>query len=299
MFGQGAKRENEQLKQYVAQLQEQIRSMEQFINSIGGGEVAQLEQVRNQKFHELQQLDAQIRQLNQQWSEIEQHRQSAEITLKAVRQQIASGQEQITLQGFGYYHYENPAEESVQLAAQLESVRTSIKQMVKDKQAVTAVSDFTFNNSSSKGKSFVRKLSKLSLRSYNAEVENAITRLRAGNIETAKKRLEIARNEVCRMGNMINLEIAPRYHSLRTRELELAYEHLEAKKAAKDAERLRRQEQREIQKLNRNLSSSEKSYARKNPTTSTQSASCEPKVVLRKLQSTRKNLAKFERESKM
>ena len=59
MFGRALKKENEQLKGYIAQLQAQIANMDQFIQSIGAGDVAALEKVKSQRSLELSDLDAQ------------------------------------------------------------------------------------------------------------------------------------------------------------------------------------------------------------------------------------------------
>ncbi|QFQ02291.1 hypothetical protein CUROG_04580 [Corynebacterium urogenitale] len=258
VFGRSAKKENEQLQGYVAQLQAQIASMEQFIQSIGAGDVAQLEQVKNQKLFELQNLDNQRQQLEREVGELGDRKRKVELEAEDLRKQMVDAREEITLQGFGLYDYENPAEESMRLADELDSVKDEIKQTVKDKKAVSATTGFTYNNSIAKGKSFVNKLSKLALRSYNAEVENAVTRLKAGNIQAAEKRLERARNEVQRMGDMISLQITPEYHRLRLLELQLAYQHLQAKKAAKEAEREEKARLREEKKAQQEMEAERK-----------------------------------------
>lgn len=237
MFGRSAKKENKQLHDHVAELQAQISSMEQIIQSVGAGDVAQLELVKHQKLIELQNLDEQRQKLERELGELGDKRRKVKLEVADLLKQVVDARDEITLQGFGLYDYKNPAEESMKLAKELDLVKTAIKQMVKDKKAVSATAGFTYNNSSAKGKSFVNKLSKLALRSYNAEAENAITRLKAGNIQAAEKRLERARNEVQRMGDMMNLQITSEYHRLRLLELHLAYQHLQAKKAAKEAER--------------------------------------------------------------
>src|SRR5699024_4181675 len=95
---------------------------------------------------------------------------------------------------------------------------------------------------------FVNKMSKMALRSYNAEVENAITRMKAGNLSAAVKRIERARDQVAKMGDMIDLTINPHYHTLRLAELGLSAKHLQAKAAAKEAEREARTQLREEKK---------------------------------------------------
>lgn len=258
MFGRAAKKENEQLHGYVAQLQAQIVDMEKLIQSVGAGNVAQLEQVRQQKLAEIHYLDTQRQELEREVGVLGEGKRTLEFEKESLRQEIADARGEIRLQGFGLYDYENPAEESLKLANQLDSVRAEIKQKVKDKRAVTATRGFTYNNSASKGKSFVNKLSKLALRSYNAEVENAVTRLKAGNIQAAEKRLDRARSEVKRMGDMIDLQITSDYHQLRLRELHLAYQHLEAKKAAKEAEREEKARLREEKKAQQEMEAERK-----------------------------------------
>lgn len=132
------------------------------------------------------------------------------------------------LQDLSIYDYEHPAESSVSLATELETLRSQIKQAATAGQATTATSNFTFNNSRAKGDKFDRDMSKLMLRSYNAEAENCVKTVRAGNLATAQKRLSTTVTQVQRLGTMIDLQITPYYHGLRLRELELASRHLQS-----------------------------------------------------------------------
>jgi len=113
--------------------------------------------------------------------------------------------------------------------------------------------NFTFNNSASKGRKFVADMSKMMLRAYNAEVENCVLTVKAGNGEAARKRLERARDQVERLGALINLRIDGRYHTLRLEELDLSLRHQNAKKAEKEAEREERARLREERKAQQEL----------------------------------------------
>lgn len=241
MFGRAAKKENEQLHQRVVELEETIRSL-------GGGDVFRMEEVKKERNKELEELLA-IRENTQQ--ELNRLRITCDALGRekvTVEQELINSREEVRLQSFGLYDFANPAEDSVRLENELAEVRAQIKELVRNKHAVMAAEGFTYNNSKAKGKTFVNKLSKLALRSYNAEVENAITRLKAGNLAAGQKRLEKARTEVSRMGDMINLEITWAFHRLRLRELELASYHLEAKKALKEQEAQERARLREEKK---------------------------------------------------
>ncbi|MFD6817721.1 DUF4041 domain-containing protein [Microbacterium sp. NPDC059771] len=159
----------------------------------------------------------------------------------------------VEVQELGLYDYEHPAEDSVALATQLEALRADIKTAVRTGRATQATSNFTFNNSTAKGAKFVRDMSKLMLRSYNAEAENCVKAVRAGNLATAQKRLTTAQEQIARLGTMIDLSITSYFHQLRLRELELANRHLRAVQAEKEADRAHREELREQRKAEKEL----------------------------------------------
>jgi len=171
----------------------------------------------------------------------------------AIAAEVVNLRDAVLLQEFGLYDNENPAESSVKLATELESLRTQIKQAVRDGQATTATTGFTFNNSTAKGAKFVRDMSKLMLRSYNAEAENCLKSVRAGNLATAQKRLGATVDQVERLGGMISLHITPFYHRLRLGELELASRHLQALQIEKELERERREELRQQKQAEQEL----------------------------------------------
>jgi hypothetical protein len=157
------------------------------------------------------------------------------------------------IQELGVYDYEHPAEDSSRLATELESVRAEVKDMVRMKTAASASSGFTFNNSAAKGRKFVSDMSKILLRAYNAEAENCIKTVRAGNLAVAQSRLSKAADQIARQGSMIELRINPRFHALRLREIELANRHLAAVQREKELERERRAELREQKKAEQEL----------------------------------------------
>ncbi|MBE6483640.1 MAG: DUF4041 domain-containing protein [Actinomycetaceae bacterium] len=96
-------------------------------------------------------------------------------------------------------------------------------------------------------------MEKMMLRAYNAEAENCILTVKAGNGEAAKKRLERTRNQVASLGKLISLEITSSYHKLRIRELELALEYQNALKREKEEEREKRAQLREEKQAQREL----------------------------------------------
>ena len=101
---------------------------------------------------------------------------------------------------------------------------------------------FSYNNSLAQGRRMTTDLSKLVLRAYNAEADNAVRSLRAGNLATAIQRLDASVTTIERLGAMMELRIAPEYHALRLEELELQADYL--MKLQEERERLREERER-------------------------------------------------------
>ena len=133
--------------------------------------------------------------------------------------------EGIKMLDVGWTDYESPAASSVALKGQLDEVRATIKEMIRTGAAVDASETFTFNDSKVKGRKFVRDMAKMMLRAYNAEAENCVLTVKAGNGNVARNRLERARDQIVKLGALINLQINFHYHRLRIKELELTLQY--------------------------------------------------------------------------
>lgn len=96
-------------------------------------------------------------------------------------------------------------------------------------------------------------MSKIMLRAYNAEAENCVKTVKAGNLAAASARLFKASEQIARQGQMIALRVTDHYHRLRLRELELAADVHQKVQEEKEAERARREELREQRKAEQEL----------------------------------------------
>ena len=161
--------------------------------------------------------------------------------------------EGIKMLDVGWTDYDSPAASSVALKEQLDEVRAKIKEMIRTGAAVDASKNFVFNNSETKGRKFVRDMAKMMLRAYNAEAENCVLTVKAGNGNVARNRLERARDQIVKLGALIDLQITSHYHQLRIKELELTLQYQNAKKAEKEAEREKRARLREQARAEKEL----------------------------------------------
>jgi len=168
--------------------------LEVLISQYGLNDVSQLDEIRRG-------LQDQIAAAEQELARVRAEARAAEAERSRVQDEIVNLRDTAHLQEYGLFDFENPAESSVALATELETVRSEIKRMVRAGDATVATSNFTFNNSAAKGRKFVNDMSKLLLRAYNAEAENCIKTVRAGNLDAAQKRLSTVATQVERLGN--------------------------------------------------------------------------------------------------
>lgn len=155
------------------------------------------------------------------------------------------------LQSVGIYRYHHPLEHAVDYKPLLKELDVKMTNLVKADLAILKSNMFTFDNSLAKGRKMTSDLSKLMLRAYNSEADNSIRTLRVGNVQTAKKRLDVSRRAIAKLGAMMEMCISEEYHKLRLEEIDLTADWLMKKQEEKEAlreERARLKEQRQVEK---------------------------------------------------
>lgn len=157
------------------------------------------------------------------------------------------------LQEVGIYRYHHPLQNAAAYKDRLEELQARIAATVKAGEAILASDMFTYNNSLAKGRKMTSDFSKLMLRAYNAEADNCVRALRAGNVVTAKQRLDKAVESIAKLGSMMEMRVNPAYHQLRFEEIELTADYLmkvqEEKEAAREERERLREERRAEQEL--------------------------------------------------
>jgi hypothetical protein len=153
------------------------------------------------------------------------------------------------LQDVGIYRYHHPLENALAYRERLDGISSRIAEMVKAGAAIEKSNMFTFDGSLAKGRTMTNDLAKLMLRAYNAEAENVVRCLRAGNTVTAIKRLDAARAAIAKLGNMMEMRIGDEFHALRIEEVELTADYLMKKEEEKEAARAERERLREERKV--------------------------------------------------
>jgi hypothetical protein len=153
------------------------------------------------------------------------------------------------LQQAGIYRYHHPLEDAAGYKDRLAELDTRIAELVKSNGAIEMCKTFTFDGSLAKGQRMANDWAKLMLRAYNAEVDNSLRSLRAGNIVTATRRIEASRTAIMRLGGMMQMHISDAFHALRIEEVELTADYLMKKQGEREAaveERARLREERKV-----------------------------------------------------
>lgn len=158
----------------------------------------------------------------------------------------------LVLQEVGLYEYHHPLENAAAYQDRLKALREQTRSEITSGRAIEVGKQFSFNNSLAEGRRLTRDLSRLMLRAYNAEAENCVRAIRAGNLQTAIKRLGRAADDIATLGATMQMRIRAEYHRLRVSELELTADYQmkvsEEREAAREArERLREERKLELE----------------------------------------------------
>ncbi|OBA72302.1 ATPase [Mycobacterium sp. 1554424.7] len=248
----GAKRRIEELQRAYQDLQRENQHLQRAnkdlqseLERVGAKELVQVEAETKRLTTELDRLRAEKLEIQQQ--------------IELARSQLVETQGLIGLQDVGLYHYHHPAESSVELREQLDAVRGRIKEFVRaPRGAILANHNFTFNNSAAQGRKFVDQMSRIMLRAYNAEAENCVKTVKAGNLHAAQARLGKAVQQIENQGRMIELRVSPAYHDMRLLELQLAADFQMQLQREKEVERERLADLREQRRAQQELEAERK-----------------------------------------
>lgn len=157
------------------------------------------------------------------------------------------------LQDVGIYRYHHPLESAAAYQDELRALEKAVAETLVSGRAIVRSELFTLNNSLAQGRRMTDDLAKLMLRAYNAEADNALRTLRAGNVVTAKKRLQASRASIAKLGKLMEMHISDEFHDLRVREIELTADWLIKKQQEREAEREERARLREERRVEKEL----------------------------------------------
>lgn len=193
-----------------------------------------------------------VEQLRSELTALHDQQRTVQMELDTARARIVETDEIALLQEVGIYRYRHPLDDAVAYESKLKETKDAIKALSKA-GAVHAASEWTVNNSKREGAKMIRDLSKLMLRAYNSEADNVVRTLRPHALESAKARLEKARDTIAKLGKVLQIRISDEYHRWRVYELELTADYLVKVEEEKERLKEERERQREEEKARREM----------------------------------------------
>jgi stress response protein SCP2 len=180
-------------------------------------------------------------------------RAAAQAELARVRADVVATADEAILQEAGIYRYRHPLTDAVAYKARLAELNDQIKAMTRAGHAVVGATTWQVNGSLKEGAHMVKDFSKLMLRAYNNEADNAVRSMKPYKLETSVQRLDKVRSTITNLGKTMSIQVTENYHRLRVAELELTADYLARVAEEKEREREERERLREEEKARREL----------------------------------------------
>lgn len=276
--------EREQLADEVTQLQDKVALLRRDEAALAAAAVplrTELAAMSSQR-PQLVSLQAEVQQVRQRRDALAAEtaglqQLAAELpALRAERAQLAGQvvemRETAILQEVGIYQYRHPLDDALAYKVRLIGVKARIKDAVKAGNAVRGTANWTINGLARDGAKMVHEFSKLMLRAYNNEADDAVRSMKPYTLESSVARLQKARETIARLSGTMAITITDSYHQIRIEELELTADYLarvaeekdrarEERNRLRDEDIARRDYEREQERLRQELAHYETALA--------------------------------------
>ena len=168
-----------------------------------------------------------------------------ESLIQQKNKQILYLDEEILVQEFGLYKPQYDFASALDYKEALTSIRTTQKELIKNKEAVTGDTQWEVNGNKAKGKKMVTDTQKLLLRAFNVECDELISKVRYTNFDASLNKINKSAEAISKLGTIMNISITQQYLNAKKKELRLAFEYQLKKKQEKEKQKAARAEQGE------------------------------------------------------
>ena len=231
---------------HAAALQKQLKAHAEELAKQNEASAAALKSEESELRDKVQELRGELADLK-----TETVKQRAEVN--AISSNLITVSDYQMLQEVGIYEYRHPLDSAVAYKGRLSDIKDQYKTLVKQGAAVTGSTNWTVNGSTTQGSKMVKEFSKLMLRAYNNEADNAVRSMKAHALASSIDRLDKVREIISKLGRTMNIEVTDQYHRLRIEELELTADYLAKAAEEKEEQREERARLKEEEKAQREL----------------------------------------------
>jgi hypothetical protein len=243
LFGNKENAEVIALREQLAAAQGTIAELRGWVSQLRGAGAAAAE-------GELRQLRAAVEHKKSEYVTLGSSQRQLQAEVDAWRSQLVETRDLALLQEVGVYDYAHPLDDALAYKEALADLKQRIKDFARG-NAVSCHVDWAVNGSVKEGQKLGKDMSKLMLRAYNAEADNAVRSVKPHTREAVKKRLTTTKDTIGKLGVLMRIAISPEYHRLRLMEIDLTSDYLvkvEAEKERAKAERDRLREEAKVMK---------------------------------------------------
>lgn len=224
-----------------------------------------LKQILTPEMQDAVKLQTLISELEKNVSGLQSELQSKQNELQKVQKDISEKRSQlivmddeILVQEFGLYKPTFDFATSLDYKEELAKIRSTQKELIKNKRAVTGNMAMQFNGSSAKGKKMVGDTQKLLLRAFNNECDDIVSKVKYTNFDSSLNRIYKSAEAISKLGNMMSIAVTKQYIDAKVKELRLAFEYQQKKQQEKEELKAAREEQREQAKIQKEIEEQKK-----------------------------------------
>jgi uncharacterized protein DUF4041/Meiotically Up-regulated Gene 113 (MUG113) protein len=186
-----------------------------------------------------------IEQIQDQQTRGEAELRDIQVKTDKLREELASLDEEATLQSFGFYKPRYDFASSEQYQSAIEKIRESQKAMISNKTAAICHIAWEVNGSRVEGRKQINQTLKLMLRAFNGECDAAIAKVKYNNMHVMEARILKSVEIVNKLAGVQQCYIAQDYLNLKLQELYLVHEYQEKVQEEKEEQRRIREQMRE------------------------------------------------------
>lgn len=192
------------------------------------------------------QIESSISELSKAKNDLENELQETRKSLMDEKQKLIETQEIAMLQEVGIYQYSTELDNAVAYSERIVEIRAKIKERnLASGGAITAAQGWTVNGSAADGAKMVKEFSKLMLRAYNGEVDDALRTLKPFKLQAAVDRVNKVEASIEKLGKTMSIAIDDSYHNLRISEIKLMADYLARKEEEKEKQKEEKQRLKE------------------------------------------------------
>ncbi|WP_461213935.1 DUF4041 domain-containing protein [Lacticaseibacillus sp. GG6-2] len=263
--GKEFKSEIEKLRNENATLRQQAE-LKLSAQQMKPSELAQLIKDRQAELSELEARIAnettdhrtRISNLNATEEQLKADAQGLQDKINSLKLELGEYDDQANMATYGLYVPRYDFATSLGYKDQLQLVRNSQKQLIKQEIAFTIFTPMTLNDSVTKGHAMQKKNGKQLIRSFNVECEAAINKVTYSNFDRIATRIQKSFDQLNKLNDPNGVRLTSDYLESKLDELHLAYEYETKKQDEKDALREQREREREEKQAQKQIQTAQK-----------------------------------------